>query len=317
MSNSKKNPKIALGTWAWGIGAVGGDQVFGNKLSEKELKPVFEAAMNAGLNLWDTAVVYGMGASEDVLGAFARTCNREDILLSTKFTPNIAGDGADPVEDMCNGSLARLGTDYIDIYWIHNPADVEKWTPGLIPLIKSGKVHRVGVSNHNLEQIKRAEEILSVEGAHISAVQNHYSLLYRSSEYAGILDYCKEHGIKFFAYMTLEQGALSGKYDTQHPLPEESMRGATYNPQLTQIEKLMAVIKKIAEAHSVSPAQIPVAWAIAKGTTPILGVTSPEQVSDAVKAANVVLTTEEMAQLEQTAAQTDVDTRGSWEKPMI
>lgn len=117
--------------------------------------------------------------------------------------------------------------------------------------------------------------------------------------------------------MTLEQGALSGKYDTKHPLPEGSMRGATYNPQLAQIEKLTAVTKRIAAAHGVSPAQIPVAWAIAKGTTPILGVTSPEQVADAVKAANVVLSAEEMAELEQTAAQTGANTRGSWEKPMI
>ena len=317
MMNNNQNPKIALGTWSWGVGAVGGNEVFGNNLGEAELKPVFDAAMAAGLKLWDTAVVYGMGASEDVLGAFARTCYREDILLSTKFTPDIAGEGANPVEDMCDGSLNRLGTDYIDIYWIHNPMDVEKWTPGLIPLVKSGKVRRVGVSNHNLEQIKRAEEILSAEGVHISAVQNHYSLLYRSSEDAGILDYCKEHGIEFFAYMTLEQGALSGKYDTKHPLPEGSMRGATYNPQLAKIEKLTTVTKKIAAAHGVSPAQIPVAWAIAKGTTPILGVTSPEQVADAVKAASVVLSAEEMAEMEQAAAQTGVDTRGSWEKPMI
>ncbi len=317
MNNSKNEPKIALGTWSWGVGAVGGDQVFGNHLGETELKAVFDAAMENGLNLWDTATVYGMGASEDILGAFARTCSREDILLSTKFTPDIAGEGADPVADMCNASLDRLGTDYIDIYWIHNPGNVEKWTPGLIPLVKSGKVRRVGVSNHNLEQIKRAEEILSAEGVHVSAIQNHYSLLYRSSEDAGILDYCKEHGIEFFAYMTLEQGALSGKYDTKHPLPEGSMRGATYNPQLAQIEKLTAVTKRIAAAHGVSPAQIPVAWAIAKDTTPILGVTSPEQVADAVKAANIVLSAEEMEELEQTAAQTGANTRGSWEKPMI
>lgn len=317
MNNSKNEPKIALGTWSWGAGDVGGDQVFGNHLGEAELKAVFDAAMENGLNLWDTATVYGMGASEDILGAFARSCSREDILLSTKFTPDIAGEGTDPVDDMCNGSLERLGTDYIDIYWIHNPGDVEKWTPGLIPLVKSGKVRRVGVSNHNLEQIKRAEEILSAEGVHISAVQNHYSLLYRSSEDAGILDYCKENGIEFFAYMTLEQGALSGKYDTKHPLPEGSMRAATYNPQLAKIEKLTDVTKKIAAAHGVSPAQIPVAWAIAKGTTPILGVTSPEQVADAVKAASVVITAEEMAEMEQVAAQTGVDTRGSWEKPMI
>ncbi len=117
---------------------------------------------------------------------------------------------------------------------------MERWTPYLIPLVKSGKVKRVGVSNHDLAHIKRAEEILSKEGVHISAVQNHFSLLYRSSERAGILDYCKEHNITFFAYMVLEQGALSGKYDTRHPLPEGSQRANTYDPILAQLEAVAA-----------------------------------------------------------------------------
>ena len=217
---------------------------------------------------------------------------------------------------MCQGSLERLGAESIDLYWIHNPADVERWTPFLISLVKSGKVKRVGVSNHNLEQIKRAEEILSEEGVHISAVQNHFSLLYRSSERAGILDYCKEHDITFFAYMTLEQGALSGKYDTAHPLPEGSQRAATYNPILPQLEALTGLMAQIGAAHDASVAQVAMAWAINKGTVPIVGVTKPRHVEDAAKAAEIKLTAEEMAQLEEAAAKTGVDTRGSWENPM-
>ena len=280
-------PAVALGTWSWGTGAVGGDQVFGNRLGENELREVFDTAMKEGLNLWDSAVVYGMGASEDILGAFARTCQREEIILSTKFTPQIAQEAEDPMALMCAGSLERLGTDYIDIYWIHNPADVEKWTPYLIPLVKSGKVKRVGVSNHNLAELKRAEEILSKEGVHISAVQNHYSLLYRSSEEGGILDYCKENGIDFFAYMVLEQGALTGKYDTKHPLPEGSQRGDTYNPILPQLEELIGTMKKIGEKYSASVSQIAIAWVVAKGTLPIIGVTKASHVEDAAKAAQI------------------------------
>ena len=313
----KNQPSIALGTWSWGAGFAGGDQVFGNDLGVNELKPVFDAAMAGGLNLWDSAVVYGMGASESVLAAFTKERNREEVLISTKFTPQIAGDSANPVEDMLDSSLERFGTDYIDIYWIHNPADVEKWTPFLADLVKSGKVKRVGVSNHNLAQIKRAEEILAKEGVHISAVQNHFSLLYRSSEKAGILDYCKENGINFWAYMVLEQGALSGKYDTAHPLPAGSQRGDTYNPLLPQIEKLVAVMRTVGEKKGITPAQVALAWAIAKGTTPIIGVTKPAQVQDALEAIKVKLTDEEMKTLEETAERTDVDTRGSWEMPMV
>lgn len=310
-------PSIVLGTWSWGSGFAGGDQVFGNNLGVEELRPVFNEAMANGLNLWDSAVVYGMGASESLLSTFTKTCNRKDVLLSTKFTPQIAGDSDNPVLDMLAGSLERFSTDYIDIYWIHNPADVEKWTPYLIPLVKSGKVRRVGVSNHNLAQIKRAEEILSKEGVHVSAVQNHYSLLYRSSEKAGILDYCKEHNIDFWAYMVLEQGALSGKYDTAHPLPVGSQRGETYNPLLPQIENLVAVMRTIGDKYCITPAQVALAWAMAKGTTPIIGVTKPSQVQDAVRAMQVVLTTDEVKVLEGAAEETGVDTRGSWENPMI
>ncbi|WP_436431345.1 aldo/keto reductase [Parabacteroides distasonis] len=309
--------KIVLGTWSWGAGFAGGDQVFGNNLGVEELKPVFDEAMANGLNLWDSAVVYGMGASENVLAAFTKACKREEVLISMKFTPQIAGDTENPVADMLAGSLERFATDYIDIYWIHNPADVERWTPMLADLVKSGKVKRVGVSNHNLAQIKRAEEILSKEGVHISAVQNHFSLLYRSSEKAGILDYCKENGIDFWAYMVLEQGALSGKYDKTHPLPAGSQRGDTYNPLLPQIERLVAVMRTVGDKYSVTPAQVALAWAIAKGTTPIIGVTKPAQVQDAVRAMQVVLTADEVKILEDAAESTGVDTRGSWENPMI
>lgn len=308
MEINKKLPAIALGTWSWGVGMIGGDQVFGNSLNMEDLEPVFDSAMEAGLNLWDTAVAYGMGASEDILGGLAKKYSREDVIISTKFTPQIAGNEVDPVQVMCDSSLERLGTDYIDIYWIHNPADVEKWTPYLISLVKSGKVKRVGVSNHNLAQIKRAEEILSKEGVHISAVQNHYSLLYRSSEDAGILEYCKENNITFFAYMVLEQGALSGKYNTNNPLPENSQRGQVYNPLLPQIEKLTNIMTEIGKKYDASVPQIAMAWAFAKGTTPIIGVTKPSQVDDAAKVIEIQLSAEDMKEIEIVAASTGVNT---------
>ena len=313
----KNYPSVALGTWAWGTGLVGGDQVFGNSFTSEQLKPVFDAAIDAELNLWDTATVYGMGASEDILGEFVKQHNRKDLIISTKFTPQIAQTDADnAVELMLEASLKRLGTNYVDIYWIHNPADVEKWTPQLIPLLKSGKVKNVGVSNHNLAELKRAEDILSAEDYHVSAVQNHYSLLYRSSERAGILDYCKEHGMKFFAYMVLKQGALSGKYDTHNPLPAGSMRGETYNNQLPLIENLVNAMRTIGEKYKASVAQVAIAWAIAKGTTPLVGATKPHHVTEAAAAANIKLTTEEMQQLETLAGESGAKTRGSWEHEM-
>ncbi len=309
-------PKIALGTWSWGSGFAGGDQVFGNHLSAEDMKKVFDAAMNVGLNLWDTAAVYGMGSSETALGELVKDVPRDAIFLSTKFTPQIAKNSAEPVADMLAESLQRLHTDYLDFYWIHNPTAFNQWTLQLIPLLKSGKVKRVGVSNHNLAQIKEINRVLTQEGYGLSAVQNHYSLLYRSSEDAGILDYCKENDITFFAYMVLEQGALSGKYNSQNPLPEGSGRAQTYNGVLAQLQTLTNAMAEIGKTKNASTAQIAIAWAIAKGTLPIIGATKPHHVEDAAAASKIHLSTEEIERLETLAKEAGVDTRGSWEASM-
>lgn len=314
----KKLPKVALGTWSWGTGFAGGDTVFGNHLSDSQMAEIFSKAMQQGLNLWDTAPVYGMGSSETALGKLIPQYPREDIIISTKFTPQIADEqSAEPVTAMLNASLERLGVQDIDIYWIHNPADVERWTPGLIPLLQSGKVKQVGVSNHSLKQISRVNEILKPAGFSVSAVQNHYSMLYRSSEEAGILDYCHQNNMTFFAYMVLEQGALSGRYDSQHPMPAGSDRAETYNNVLPQLEKLTAAMKEMGDQKNASVAQIAIAWAIAKGTLPIIGVTKVDHVTDAARAAEIQLSADEMVTLEELAKATGVDTRGAWEKPMI
>ena len=309
-------PKIALGAWSWGTGAAGGDQVFGNHLFEEELKPVFDRAMECGLNLWDTAAVYGEGSSERILGNFVKDISREDVILSTKFTPQIASDSPDAMQEMIDGSKERLHTDVIDIYWIHNPMDVEKWTPNLIPLAKSGQIKSIGVSNHNLAQIKRANEILGAQGLKVSAVQNHFSLLHRSSERAGILDYCKENGITFYAYMVLEQGALTGRYHEANPFPAGTGRGDSYNPHLKKLEMLIDEMKTIGTRFDASPAQIATAWAIAKGTLPIIGVTKVNQVEEAAKAAEIELTAEEISRLERLGDETGVHTLREWEMEM-
>ena len=116
--------------------------------------------------------------------------------------------------------------------------------------------------------------------------------------------------------MVLEQGALSGKYDTQHPMPEGSARAETYNPVLDKLEALNAELKKLADKYNVGTAQIPVAWAIAKGTIPIIGVTKTNHVEDAVKAANVALTAEEITELERVADSLELNVIRFWEKEM-
>lgn len=311
-----KQPRIALGTWAWGDTPNG--QVFGNHLTTTELQPVVDAAMAAGLTLWDTAYAYGAGASEEKVGELLQAYPRESYQLSTKFTPQmVTGDSDHEVADMLAGSLKRLKTDYIDLYWIHNPADIEKWTPQLIPLVQSGQIKQIGVSNHNLAQIKRVNEILGAADIQISAVQNHFSLLYRSSEKAGIIDYCQEHDLTFFAYMVLEQGILTGRYDSEHPLPAGSARAAAYNGVLPQISTLVAALTEIGAKQQASAVEVATAYVLAKGTTPIIGVTKAKYIPSEATALALKLTSADIDRLESLAAAADVDTKGSWEAPMI
>lgn len=304
-------PRVALGAWAWG-----NDGTFGDHYTADSLRNVYETAMANGLNLWDTATVYGMGTSEKILGELIQDTDRKDVILSTKFTPQIEDGTPQAMDHMLDGSLSSMHTDYIDIYWIHNPMNVEKYTPMLIPLAKSGKIRSIGVSNHNLAEIKRAAEILGEAGLKISAVQNHFSLLNRSSENSGILDYCKENGITFYAYMVLEQGALSGKYNAAHPFPAGSDRANTYNPLLPKLDKLLTKLREVGAAYNASVAQTATAWAIAKGTLPIIGVTKAAQVEETVKTAAISLTEQEVQELEALADEANVSTIRGWEKEM-
>lgn len=316
-------PAVALGTWAWGDSGEAGEGYFGSRLSGPGLREVVERAQSNGFTLWDTAVAYGMGRSETVLAQALKGYDRSEYQLSTKFTPQLAGDGDDPVADMLEQSLERLGTDYVDLYWIHNPADVARWTPSLIPLLDSGKIKHVGVSNHNLEQIALADRILGDAGYRVEAVQNHYSLLYRSSERAGILDHCLENNVRFFAYMVLEQGALTGRYSPADPLPEGSSRAGVYNGILPRLQALTDRMRALGEdrgasgaSASASVADIAIAWAIAKGTTPIIGVTKAAYIDALVRARGIKLADDDITELEALADAADVDTRGWWEQEM-
>lgn len=309
-------PPVALGTWAWGDSGAPGNGHFGSTLTESSLQEVVDDAMSKGFTLWDTAVVYGMGRAETILGQALKAYDRSDYQLSTKFTPQAAGEDDDAVAAMLTQSLHRLGTDYVDFYWIHNPADVARWTARLIPLLESGRIRHVGVSNHDLAQTTVASQVLGEAGFRLEAVQNHYSLLCRSSERAGIIDYCHEHDMKFFAYMVLEQGALTGRFGPANPMPEGTNRAAVYNQLLPQLQALTNRMATIGRSYGASPAEVATAWAIGKDITPIVGATKRAHIQGLDAVRNIALTEHEVAELEALADGAGVDTRGWWEQEM-
>lgn len=309
----KTMPKIAMGAWAWG-----NDGTFGDQHSKEQLRQVFDEAMRQGLCLWDTAFVYGMGRAETILAEFLRTLPEEDYILSDKFTPRCADmTSRTPLRDQLEAQLERMNRKKFDIYWIHNASDAPRWTRELAEYLEGREeLPMIGVSNHDLEQIRQAEEVLADHGLKLSAVQNHYSLLDRFSESSGVLDYCREKGLLFFSYMVLEQGALSGKYDPEHPMPAGSARAEVYNPMLKELSELNGLIDEIAAKHGAGHAQIPIAWAIAKGTVPIIGVTKPSHAADAAAAAALTLEDEEIRALEEKAGALDLDVNRFWERQM-
>ena len=199
---SVKLPKIALGAWAWG-----NDGTFGNNFTKESLKPIFDIAMANGLNLWDTAYAYGMGTSEKVLASFLKEVPRNTYFVSDKFTPQCVNDSMkNPMSDMIEMQLKLMELDRFDIYWIHNVVDAPKWTEELAKYFEGKEnIPLIGVSNHNLEEIKQAQKILNEHGLKLSAVQNHFSLINRSSEHSGILNYCKENNIYSFIGQKLVQ----------------------------------------------------------------------------------------------------------------
>ncbi|HZP54119.1 MAG TPA: aldo/keto reductase [Actinocrinis sp.] len=179
-----------------------------------------------------------------------------------------------------------------------------------------GKIKHIGVSNHNMEQIALADRILGEAGYRVEAVQNHHSLLYRESERAGILKYCREHDVRFFSYMILEQGALTGRYSPANPMPEGSSRAAVYNGILPQLRALTDRMGTIGNDRGASAADVATAWAIAKGTTPIIGITKAGYIDGLIRARGIELSGKEIAELETLADAADVNTRGWWEQEM-
>lgn len=300
---------ILIGTWAWGTGMNGSSMIFGKKQDPEVLKQSFEEAVRLGFLNWDTAAVYGMGSCEKLLGTLIS--GREDIFISTKFMPPKKYKGGGLTQSF-EESMERLGRKDCDLFWIHVPNNLEENIREAIPLIKSGRIRALGVSNVSLMHIHLAEGALAKEGLKLDAVQNHFSLLRNDQQ--EIINYCNQNGIRYYAYMVLEQGALSGHYDSKHHFPALSMRGLSFpKSKFIKIDKLLLTMRSIAHKYNIDPSQIPILWALSKGALPIVGITKPSHAQSLAKAINVKLTPEELALIEKEASATGLRQQGSWE----
>lgn len=308
---NEKAPICMAGTWAWGTGSNGSKIVFGRKYPKEQLKETFEEALDKGVCFWDTAEVYGMGEAEKILGEFIT--GKDEVLISTKFHANPKYKKGEAKEAL-KKSMQRLGVEKVNIYWLHRPYNIRENMLEIAECMKKGQVEKIGISNCSVEQIKEAEQTLNKQGIKLYAIQNHYSLLSieRQKE---VYEYCRENHIQFFGYMVLEQGALSGHYDEKNPMPLLSYRGLMFGKnKFRKISKLLDYQRKLAVQYNVDASQIPIAWAIAKGIVPIVGLTKKRHASELLKGLNVKLSKDEIEQLEKLAVESGVTCKGSWEK---
>ncbi|HEY8165593.1 MAG TPA: aldo/keto reductase [Gemmatimonadaceae bacterium] len=276
---------------------------FGRRLDYEGTARVVSAALDAGINFFDTADVYGSTKSEELLGrALGR--RRRDVIVATKFGSKIddARQGARPdyVLRAADDSLRRLNTDYIDLYQIHRPdpkVPIGDTLGALDQLVKSGKVREIGCSNFTVDELREADRRAKPGAARFVSVQNEFSLFEREAE-RDVLPECERTGMAFLPYFPLASGLLSGKYRRGQPPPPNSRLGSGWNDQLFTDENLDTVEQLIgyAESRGHTILELAVSWLLAHGpvASVIAGATKPEQVRANAAAGNWRLTPEEL-----------------------
>lgn len=281
---------------------------FGRRLEADGVTAVVDAALDAGINFFDTADVYGAGDSETLLGK-ALGARRSEVVIATKFGNKMEGQGtgasADYIRTAVEASLRRLGTDYIDLYQLHVPdanTPIAETLAALDELVKAGKVREIGSSNFSAAQVREAEAAVQAGAARFVSLQNEYSLLKRDDE-REVLPECERLGIAYLPYFPLASGMLTGKYRQGQALPEGTR--ITSNPSSSRWlndENLAKVeaLAQFAEGRGHTILELAFSWLLARPAVAsvIAGAMSPEQIHSNASAAGWSLTQAELDEVD-------------------
>jgi len=292
---------MGLGAWSWGDKLVWS---YGQGYTDNDIRAAFDASLQAGINWVDTAEIYGTGRSERLLGSFLPSAG-QPVLVATKFFPFPWRLRRTALLRALRGSLKRLGLERVDLYQIHwpwRPIPPETWMEGLVEAVQAGLAQAVGVSNYNEDQMRRACAVLAQHGVPLASNQVPYSLLDRQVESNGLLKACQDLGITLIAYSPLAQGALTGKYSPQKPMP--GIRNRRWNPALLErIQPLLRRMREIGQEYGgKSPSQVALNWVICKGAVPIPGAKNARQAQENAGALGWRLTPAQVAELDELSA---------------
>jgi aryl-alcohol dehydrogenase-like predicted oxidoreductase len=295
---------ITLGCMSWGDPSRGGHPWV---LDEDAARGIIKDALEAGVTFFDTANVYSAGSSEEFTGRALRDfADREDVVLATKVNgrmrpgPNGAGLSRKAILQEIDASLSRLGVEYVDLYQIHRwdaSTPIEETMEALHDVVKAGKARYIGASSMYAWQFAKAQHTADLGGwTRFVSMQNHYNLIYREEE-REMLPLCQDMGVGVIPWSPLARGRLTRDWDATTARTETDEFGATLYRD--EDKAIVDKVAEVAERRGVSRAQVALAWLLAQPavTSPIVGVTKPQHLSDAVAAVDLELSADELEEL--------------------
>lgn len=282
-------------------------------LEEEESRPFFRRAIEGGINFFDTADVYSIGVSEEIVGRALKEFGppRDRVVIATKVY-GVMGDDLNQrglsrkhIHHAIDDSLRRLQTDHVDLYQLHRfdpHTPVEETLEALNDVVRAGKALYTGASSMWAWQFSRMMHLNRQYGwPRFVSMQNHYNLLYREEE-REMIPLCRSEGVGLIPWSPLARGVLAGNKQTGTVRSEtDDLAKRLYGTTADADERVLARVKTVAAAHGVSPAQIALAWLLHKPgvTAPIVGASKPGHLEDALAATAIKLTPAEIASLEE------------------